>query len=158
MATEYDLAIESDIGPRRLLGTAFPDLLSSIYDDRGPSGGLLVRLDTEVVGCVARHETDHRVREVYAEIYGINPRVSLSFRLDKFRPDDAAQQMADAVVRVLRAVPGDAILVLNGETPIARRRGDQGVLAERSWFWTPAVLEQLGPGWRIGPDPGPTNL
>jgi hypothetical protein len=155
---DYVLALDSAIGARPLLETAFPSLVSSILEDHSLPSGPIVRLGTDFLACYSRREDDERVREVYRELFDINRQVILSFRLSTEHPREAGQEMADAVVRVLCAVRGDTILVLNGEAPRARRRGSEGVLDDQSRFWRQDHLKQLGPGWRIGRDPGPTNL
>ncbi len=102
---------------------------------------------------------DDRTRDVYLESFGISAVVSVAFRIDKDDPAGTITATKRAVVRLLRQLPGDAVLVQNGEIPVLRRVGECGVInrdkVNEGYSSFGDLLAELGPTWTIGPDPGP---
>ncbi len=70
----------------------------------------------------------------YAEDFGIRPRQSVLFRLDKFELEGAQDELASLVGVVLRASADDVLLLQNGETPVLRRDGPTVAVSQTSAF------------------------
>jgi len=104
---------------------------------------------------------DDRSREIYQESFGITPPVRVGFRIDKDDPERTMADMKRVLVMLLHSVPGEAILVRNGEHVMLRRTGRLALINQQwindgfSSFGD--LVEELGAGWAIGPDPGPVS-
>ena len=120
-----------------------------LLDTTRPAGDL-----ADYGGTVLPIESGIR-REISQESFGIEPTVSVVFRIDKDEPERSTDEMKVAVARILRDFEGDAILVNNGEHAVLRRTGASGIINERWARRFGDLLGDLDSSWVIGPDPGP---
>jgi hypothetical protein len=146
MAFEYALDMVSSSPPGRIA-----DLVRSDEDaalEPLPSG---FAIGLSGVYCTVRTVSD-RSAEIAEESYGLRPTVVVAFRIDKFRDEDGERTMRAALVRILGAEAGDAVLLANREIPVLRRRNGRGVLIDQWRPWFGDMLPGLGPAWSVGPD------
>jgi hypothetical protein len=151
MALEYALDVVSSSPPRRIADLVRGDGEATL--EPLPHGFSIV---LPSLYC-AVHTVDDRSTEIAEETYGIRPTVGVLFSLDKFHTEDAYRSMRDALVRILGAESGDAVLLANLELPILRRRNGRGVTSDRFGAWLNEVRVALGPAWTVGPDLPPKS-
>jgi hypothetical protein len=146
MAIEYALDIVSSNPLRRIADLVRGDEEAALEP---LPRGLVIELPSLHCAVLA---VDDRSAEIAEESYGLRPTVVVVFRMDKDRLDDAERTMQAALVRILGAEPGDAVLLANHEIPVLRRRNGRGVLIDRFRPWFGDMLPGLGPAWSVGPD------
>lgn len=151
MSIEYALKLVSGTPPRGIaelvLGTEEATL-------NPLSRGFAVDLPGVYCAVLA---VDELGAEIAEESHGLRPTITAVFRIDKDDRDQGKRTMRAALVRILNAEPGDAILLANFESPALRRHSGHGVLVDRFGPWPEQMLAALGPSWTVVPDLPPRS-
>lgn len=134
MPVNYVLAIDSTLKPDDVLMILLEPLGRRLNPERDPQG---FRESSRGPGfdSSAGPVSDGR-REILTEQLGITPKVSVRITPDKFG-DEVSQQyeaMIRGVVAVLRQVPGDAVLLFEGDRILLLRKEGQLYL-NKAWGW-----------------------
>ena len=122
---------------------------------------LLLEDDIEVLALaagtlsIAGGAVDQVARDVYARDMGISPCHRIILRLDKGRLREGEDEVVEVTRSILRQVPGDALLLFNGELPILRRTGGTVVLGEGRAIWTDERRLALGVNVKVANLGGP---
>jgi len=131
MALEYDLFLALRYKNERLLEPLLelPGFRGSGGQGQGP--GLFFGV----------YNVSPDRRELLLDDYGIDSRIDVGFRVDLSAYDDERGYLGNrtvitAALAVLKAVPCNAILLYNGESPLMLRREGKLWLNRASGWWT----------------------
>lgn len=131
MSLEYTLAIAGVQQHSKLAG-----LLSRVSD---------YRLDSDGVTALGLHidlvEPGPLESQTVSEEFGFQPRVSITFRLDKeAEPVAIRTRLLRGCLALLADCTDDAVFLFNGETVILLRRNGRLVLNPVEGFWTKEAI------------------
>jgi hypothetical protein len=130
MALEYSLRLAADCDPGLVAG-----LVAASRSVRGHRGTLQA---PGVVEIRVVPESGH-THDTLRRSLGLTPTVLVFFRLDKFRgPSEGVTSVLQVCADVLHALPGDAVLLFNGETVVLLRQQGR-LLLNRGWGGWSAV-------------------
>jgi hypothetical protein len=147
---EYDLLLDTDRSPAQLVAACRGDGEA----EQAATSLQYPGLDAELVAL------DDASRRLHQASFGLAPTVHVVLRVDGARWAEGAQGLRQLVTALLGAGGGDALLLASYEAPVLRRRAGVGVIDEWAVMTHGSLplhrwLSALGPGWAIGPDPGP---
>lgn len=136
MASEYSLVISTDLAPIRALHIVSKGLGLKWEDSNTYLVGLGV-----LVGATSQGGLGQSVIE---EAFGFRPDISVLFRINpKEDHEKGRHTLLRATMELLRQIPGDAVLLFNGENIILQRIEGQLVLNEEWGNWTASQLTEV---------------
>lgn len=137
MALEYTLSIDTALSPDAVLSRMFPG-----QQPVARTGPTLSTIETPEFMALASWLP--KEGSVLGDELGLDARVSVLFRLDKFSDLQAAKaRILSATLALVRQVPSDFALIFNGEVIILLRRGGALVVNESAGFWKGGLSEAL---------------
>lgn len=138
MALEYTLSLGTELSPGEVLARMFGEH-AAVVSSRANSPSTLEL--PEFLALAARLAQGDSVLK---DALGIDPTVSVLFRLDKFGDlEKAKARVLAATLALAHAVRSDFVLLFNGETIILLRRGGVVVINERAGFWEGGLAAAL---------------
>jgi hypothetical protein len=149
MAIEYTLYIDTDQNPETVMEQMFAGIgLKPRIEKSGGFASLLRRRppvfrSTSGPGFItSAYKTSDFGRSLLMEEMEINPGVSIGFRLSKFKDwEPQVRTMLQATLQLLREIPGDAVLLFNGELVWLLRKAGELTLNRRTDLWRPEFLK-----------------
>lgn len=126
MSMDYTFYVLTNLSPESVM-RAF---LLSLGMPRNPDDECNV--ETPNFHAIAGRVTG-RSREITLERFGFQPEVHVVFRTWPHLNPEAKAEMVRGTLAVCRAIPGDAILLYNGEVVLFMRKA--GELSVNSEFW-----------------------
>lgn len=136
MAVEFSLVISTDIEPIQALHIVFKKVGLEWRDSNTYLVGPGVLVSSIRKGALGQ--------SVIEEAFGFRPNISVFFRISpKEDYEKGRHTLLQATIELLRQVPGDAVLLFNGENIVLQRIGGQLVLNEEWGNWTPSQLADV---------------
>lgn len=146
MATDYDLYIASDIDSDSLLQMVEVALGLDHFRDpefRSESNPSLVGRYAPGF-CLTAIAVDPISAEIRGEWLGFRPKVSVGFHWDKEEDwPTTYRRILRATSAVLASVPGDAALILNGDSGKLIRRGGRVIVSEEPCVFDAEDLAEI---------------
>jgi hypothetical protein len=126
VAIEYDLEFATEFEPKVVLDVVAEKLSFKWWEQ---SHLIAIGL---IMGAYNPSKTSELSQSCFEEAYGFRPTLSVWFRLDKFADyDEGYRNMMRATTLLLSYIPGDAVLVFNGEiTVLQRTNGELAINSE----------------------------
>jgi hypothetical protein len=126
MSMDYSFSVATSLSPESLMRT----FLLSLGLPRNPDNECNV--ETANFHAIAG-PVRGRSREISLERFGFQPEVHLVFRTWPHLNPEAKAEMVRGTLAICRAIPGDAILLYNGEVVLFMRKAGQ--LYVNSGYW-----------------------
>jgi hypothetical protein len=120
MALEYELELQTELDPRLVV-----QILRAALDiERGPEpSGTSLYTGSEAIGLYVDPSRETH-KEIIDEAYGFRPDISIGSRIPWDASVEGVRLMVRGMMALLHRVPGDAVLLQNGElTRIWRQNG-----------------------------------
>lgn len=136
MALDYDLHMATALEPTQTLCLMLNKFSLKWNIDNNWLVGAGV-----IVGAIKSTELNQSILE--EEFCGFRPTVSVWFEIDKFNYEEGMNTLRQATMEVLRQVPGDAVLLFNGETIVLQRLGGRLILNEGWEDWNADLLAKV---------------
>ena len=139
MALEFALYLETNNAPKRVLELLFEGIgIEAQIDLSNRHGGVSSRSGPAFM-TYAYNTSIERASFLEDEL-GIQPKITILFRLDKQEPETQKKVMLRAMIELITQLPGDAVLLFNGEVVWLLRKRGQLVLNSSIGLWTPEYL------------------
>lgn len=129
MSTEFTLYLDDGIAPSKV--SAFAERAAKDIS-------------------VSAAEVKDPMRTFLREDHRISPRVRLTFRIASSSLPDAYTSLVRAVLAVLKATSGDALLLYANERTVSRRTAGSLILNRSSGWWTKPLLALVDVPYELG--------